>query len=235
MSFQKKQIFFLHFAGGNSYSFQFLTKKIDSDIKVHTLELPGRGKRMNENLITNYKDAVNDYLKQIKSLRTDSEYIIYGHSMGAILGFLVAAEMEKLGDHPQKIVLTGNSGPGFYETSKNKRYLLNDEDLKKELLDLGGVSKEVLNNKDLFEFFNPILRADFRVLEQEDIPGPKVNCPIYALMGSEEEQVDQINNWGNYTTGKFESEVLPGGHFFIFDHPERIAKIIEMKAKEWAV
>ena len=76
------QLFLLHFAGGSCYSFDFLKQHLDSRFEFIPLELPGRGRRTNENLLNNKEKAINDYLAQIKLIRNGEPYVIYGHSMG---------------------------------------------------------------------------------------------------------------------------------------------------------
>ena len=165
----KIQLFLLHFAGGSCYSFDFLRSYIHKDIDFIPLEIPGRGKRFKENVLKDKKGAVQDYVNQIKSLRNDQPYLIYGHSMGATLGLSVVNEMQKKGDFPLQLIVSGNPGPGIKELEvKQQRYLMNDSDFKKELRKLGGVPEEVLESEELYEFFGPIMRADFEVLEKDD-------------------------------------------------------------------
>ena len=52
----KPQLFLLHFAGGNKYSFNFLKKYLESAFELVSIELPGRGDRMSEKLITDKKN-----------------------------------------------------------------------------------------------------------------------------------------------------------------------------------
>lgn len=229
------QLFLLHFAGGNCYSYDFLKRKIkDKKISMYALELPGRGKRHNENLVLNKREAIQDYVKQIKNLRNKEPYIIYGHSMGATLGFSVVKEMEQENDAPLQLVVTGNAGPGlkvFDEDDseiKKDRYTLPDSEFKDVLRELGGIPEEVLEHKELYDFFGPIIRADFQVLEtggfiEQNI---KIDCPIHAIMGESEKRVHLIDNWKNYTTANFKSLTLPGNHFFIHEYPEEIASIL---------
>jgi surfactin synthase thioesterase subunit len=81
---------------------------------------------------------------------------------------------------------------------------------------------------DLFAFFEPILRADFEAAEASGLEQkPPIAAPLYALMGSEEENVDQIANWGRFTRSEFRSEILEGNHFFIHKHPQRMADILK--------
>lgn len=221
----KWQLFLLHFAGGSSYSYEFFNEFLDKDIEFIPLELPGRGKRMEEVFLEEIDDAVNDYVKQINKKRNKNPYMIYGHSMGATLGFHVVNKMETLNDPPQRLIVTGNAGPGTRDAKK--RHLMSDEELKEELRVLGGVPEEVLQNTDLFAFFALILRSDFALLAKEDnyTKDKSIHTPIYAAMGVEERNMDKIMNWEQYTNGNFDYNVFSGDHFFIYEHSKDLVKV----------
>ncbi|MGB8191596.1 MAG: alpha/beta fold hydrolase [Chitinophagaceae bacterium] len=224
---KKPQLFLLHFAGGNCYSFQFLMPGL-REFEVIALELPGRGKRMGEPLLKDFDSAAKDIFRQLSAKITSPEFMIYGHSMGAYLTLRVANMLEKTGKSPACIIVSGNAGPGLSERNEKKRYLMETPDLKEELKKIGGVPTELLEHEELFGFFEPILRADFEVAENNGLDDePPVNVPLYAMMGSEEEEVEEIANWSRYTTSTFKSEVLQGDHFFINKHPKRIAEIMK--------
>ncbi len=230
---QKHQIFLLHFAGGSCYSFDFLRKYIPPDLEFRPLEIPGRGKRFQEKLLKTKQAAIQDYLVQIKKLRNKQPYLIYGHSMGASLALNIVKHLEDLGDPPCHLIVSGNSGPGIKEVEaqerKRQRHLMNDEDLKEDLRTLGGMPEEILENEELYNFFSPILRADFELLESDDVEEENIilNTPIYALMGSEENYNNKIINWRRFTSNQFQYKILKGNHFFISKHPEHIANIIK--------
>lgn len=223
----KIQLFMLHFSGGNSYSFQFLKPHLLVSFDFHSLELPGRGKRIKEELLLTESDAITDLVTQIISLRNRQPYLIFGHSMGASLGLKVARKLEELGDPPKQLIVAGNAGPGI--GVEKLRSTLTDDELKKELKSLGGASDEVLDNDDLFNFFAPILRSDFKVLECSEKlpPGFKLRLPITAIMGDKEEYSEDIENWKNFTLKEFKFYLLPGNHFFIYDNPTDLMKIIK--------
>ncbi len=222
------QLFMLHFAGGNSFSFNFLKPHLPLNIAFHPLELPGRGKRSNEKLIETDSEAIEDLVSQIISRRNNKPYLIFGHSMGATFGLRVTKRLEEMGDRPKKLIVAGNAGPKI-GNDKKKRSKMNDEDLKEELRTLGGINEEVLNNEDLFNFFAPIMRSDFSLLEnsEESVPNFKITVPIVAIMGDQEEHSSQIDNWKNFTSNEFKSYLLPGHHFFIHDCPADLMEIIK--------
>lgn len=225
----KNQLFILHFAGGNTYSFEFLKKELPN-FEIFSLELPGRGKRFREKLINDKQNAIDDYYYQIKKLRNNEPYLIYGHSMGATLGLSVTSKMEALGDPPLKLIVTGNAGPGV--STKNFLYHhLDNIRLKEELIKLGGIPPEISNNNELFEFFLPIIRADFECIEKDFFSekGLKINTPLYVIMGSEEESSSQIQNWRNFVQNSFDFKILEGNHFFIYNHVKFLTTILNQE------
>ncbi|PTX63151.1 surfactin synthase thioesterase subunit [Kordia periserrulae] len=231
---RKVQLFLLHFAGGNAYSYEFLKPYLHDNVEFIPLELPGRGRRFNDNFIKSRAEAVHDYVSQINNKRNQAlPYIIFGHSMGASLGLSVAYEMQRLEDQPQLLVVSGNSGPGAPQIKgkpkKEKRYLMDDETFKNELRELGGIPEEVLENEELYTFFEPIMRSDFEILEKDTLSNElniKLLCPIYAMMGSDEDESVNIENWSRYSIAECSFELFKGNHFFIHKHPKQIINTI---------
>lgn len=224
---RKVQLFLLHFAGGNSYSFQFIAPYL-SNFELVPIELPGRGKRMAEPILHDFYAAADDVYKQIMTKLNGDKFLIYGHSMGAFLGMRVAAMLEKAGKPLAYLFVSGNSGPGIIREEKD--YLLPDKEFMDMLIKMGGLSPELLENQELLDFFLPIIRSDFEVTGKIDPPAEEpINAPIYAMMGTEEDEVEKIDNWKRFSATLCETEVMPGDHFFIHKHAQKIAKIINDK------
>lgn len=222
---KKPQLFLLHFAGGNCYSYQFMTPLLKG-FEVVSLELPGRGKRMNEPLLKNFSLAGRDIFYQVRSRLTGAPFIIYGHSLGAYLALRVAGLLQNASKPPAYLIVSGNAGPGEHTDTADLHLLPQDEFLE-ELKKLGGMPQEFLEHNDLLAFFEPVLRADFQLSGRHGLEDePPVNIPLFAMMGSEEEKNDRLANWGRFTTKAFDNTILEGNHFFIYKHPERIVNII---------
>jgi surfactin synthase thioesterase subunit len=145
--------------------------------------------------------------------------------MGAYLALRVANLLDDSNRLPVCVIVSGNPGPGV--GAEKKRHLLAPGDFIEEIRRIGGVPEELLENKELFDFFEPVLRADFEIAETVGLTGERpIKAPLFAMMGDKEEKVDQIANWTNYARNGFRYEILEGDHFFIHKHPERIAMII---------
>lgn len=221
----KKQIFLLHFAGGSTYSYDFL-KPFLQGYEFHPLELPGRGKRVTESFVNSIDAAINDYVQQILSLRNGAPFLVFGHSMGAMIGAYLTSELEKRKHFPVKFIAGGNPGPGCFVYKK--RSALPDAEFLKELKDMGGMPEDFFKHKGLIDYFIPILKSDFKVLEDdEERPIPQLKTSIIAMMGDEEEKVGLIDNWSKLTTGECKTMVVKGSHFFILKMGAKISAIFK--------
>jgi surfactin synthase thioesterase subunit len=221
----KPQLFLFHFAGGSCYSFKPLLPYLDC-FEVISLELPGRGKRMQEPLIKDFDAAVNDLFRQVREKITTTDIIIYGHSMGAYLAAAVTAMLEEQRIYPSLLCVSGTPGPGI--APNKRRYQMKTDEFIAELRRLGGVSEEFLTNMDLFSFYEPILRSDFEVSEGGNGENlTPVMAPLCAVMGDKEEYVKHITNWSRFTKSFFSHQSLEGDHFFIFNCPVETALFIK--------
>lgn len=221
----KPQLFLLHFAGGNGYSFNFLIPYLHS-FEVVALELPGRGRRVAEPLLTNFTLAARDLFRQLLAKRKGGNFAIFGHSMGATLGLSISKMLTDADQPPTCLFVGGSAGPGANEP--RNVHLLGREEFFSEVKSLGGLPEDLLSNRELLDFFEPILRADFQIADEGGLgEGHLVPLPIYAWMGSEEGTSSQIANWGKFTTKSMEYEILDGNHFFIHHHAKRIGQVMQ--------
>lgn len=207
----------LPFAGGNKYSLSFLKRKI-FDLEVVNLEYPGRGARNSESFLKDIDAIVNDiFIKIINEIGAEP-YIIYGHSMGALVGYLVCQKIEESGiRQPLKLIVSGKKSPSI----KNERILshLPDQLFWEEVIKIGGIPSELHSHHELINFYIPILRADFEVFESYNyVKKKKLNLPIDVFYGTDEEiSENEIKEWENESTEEVVVKPLKGNHFFIYN------------------
>lgn len=227
MKRNKKTLFTIPFAGGNKYAFKSFNKYLENDFILKPLELSGRGNRIAEDLMTNLSDIVDDLFYKIREYLND-EYIIYGHSMGGLLAYLLTIRIEESNLLvPSSIIISGRS----YPTMKPKkiRYNLSKEKFKDTLIELNGTPKEVLEYPELFDFFEPILRADFEAIESYSFKqDKKLNTKISILYGKDEKgfRKKDAKRWQEFTNLAIDFTQFEGGHFFIFDDTQKVCSTI---------
>jgi surfactin synthase thioesterase subunit len=215
----------LPYAGGNKYSYRSYSEKAPSFLELITLEYPGRGARMKDALMSNIADLVDDLYAQVITKINDVDYAIYGHSMGGLLTYLLTIKLlENNKKLPLHLFITGTSGPSAPGRLEKKRSLLGKKEFIQEIIDFGGMPDEMLQNEELLYFFEPILRADFKASENYIYkPHAPLNIPITVITGSAEDMTQaDIQTWQHETTQPVDFKVLPGNHFFILNHADKI-------------
>lgn len=230
---EKINVFCLPFAGGNKYSYRSYLEKAPDKLNVIPIELPGRGARMQDALCTDVHCLVDDVFNQIKD-QLDQPYVIYGHSMGTLVGYLLAHQIMK---HdlplPCHLFFTGRMGPSA-AINEEPRYLLSTPVFKEKLRQLGGIPEQILENEEVFAFFERALRADFQVVDTYQYQvQQKLPIPISVIIGEHEDiTIDEAQTWQEETSYPVVVETLPGDHFFIFQHEETILQKLAEKAVE---
>lgn len=216
------------YAGGNKYSFKELNSFFSDKVNFVTLELPGRGERIHENLLSDLPSMVNDLYGQLEPY-LENEYVVYGHSMGGMLGNLLIQNLCEAGEKlPFHFFVSGCRCPANNYTRK-MHHLLSDLKFKQELYKLGGIPEEICNSSELMDYFLPILREDFRAMEiYQNKNKAKHSVSITALAGTEEcIDEENLNGWSKETSGELKTFWFQGNHFFINSHFKEIAMLIK--------
>lgn len=231
MSTQQKKvkIFAFPFAGGSKYSYRVLNNCVPANFEWETLELPGRGSRIHEQLCTTIEELAEDAFKQIKNRVHKQDYIIYGHSMGALLGYELSKKIiEAHLPPPVCLFLTGYGAPSVKKERKISAY--DRKAFWREISDLGGLPVEILENEEMKDFFEPFLRSDFRAVENYCYQGLKapLPVPIHIRTGSDELILwKDALKWQEESLYDIDLQQLPGDHFFIFNCPEHLIMQME--------
>jgi surfactin synthase thioesterase subunit len=227
--FSNKLLFVLHYAGGSAYNMAGLKEYIGEEMEICFLELPGRGKRIKEELLTNLDSVIEDLYSKIKPMLLEcSEYSFFGHSMGALLSYLLLHKLQEKNERlPQCLFVSGARGPSI--KIEQNQSLLSSVELKLKLKEYGGSSDEILNDANLMEFFEPIIRADFKLIESYMYQAKdQISIPIVGFFGTDEKTTrEEIELWQLETIFKIQIFELPGNHFFIFENWSKISEILK--------
>lgn len=227
------QLICLPYSGGSSFAYQPLAVYWPKLWKVNTLILPGRGRRIGEPLVVDMEDLVNDCWQQIKD-DLQQPYAFFGHSLGSRLAYLLAHKAREAGCAlPVHLFLSGTKGPSVPQ-SIPYRYLFSKTAFKKKLEEYGGISGELLNNTEAFDFFEPIIRADFQAIETwKYYQNPTLNIPTTVITGTEEEMTEkEIQAWQKEFTTKVTFIKMKGNHFFLFNHSQQFVTLIQKHLQE---
>ena len=229
---EKIQLFSIPYAGGGRYSLARLTSFLPTQLEHIALELPGRGQRVTEVLLTDLPLMVDDLLRQLAAQRSGTPFLLYGHSMGGILGHELVRRLAQAGaELPRHFLVSGCAAP-CRERHLRKRHRLSDGLLTQELTKLGGLPPEVLASEELMQFCLPIIRADIQALELHAYqPAAPYPVPLTVVAGTTEglDEAD-LNEWGRETCAPVRKLRLPGNHFFINQQFHALANLLHQAA-----
>jgi external thioesterase TEII len=227
----------LPFAGGNSYSYNFLKPLLPKNIILETLEYPGRGKKSKNSFITQMNELNEDLLAQyyaVVGAVWPAKIFFYGHSIGAVIGLsLLHTINEKCPEiAPEMAIFSGHGSP--QKTAKKKLSILTDDQLVQYFQSIGSLSKTIAADKELMEYILPILRNDLKLYENYNAHYPeKLTIPLAIINGKDDNILQRdIDMWAQETTGKTKIYQLDGHHFFISQYPLVFSNLIVDLVKE---
>ncbi len=228
--------FCLPYAGGSEAIYYKWTKYLNPSIELSPIELKGRGKRYNEIFYETIDEAVEDILKNIKYRIIDNDYAIYGHSMGSLLAYELYYKIKKQKlRKPIHIFFSGYKAPNIIRKKENI-YTLPDYDFIKKVIELGGTPEELSNNEELLDIFIPIIRNDFKILENYNYEKKedKIECDVSILNGKQDSiNLEEILAWEKHVGKGFKVYSFEGDHFFINNNAKNINSIINSTLIEY--
>lgn len=221
------RLFCLPFAGGGASVFRTWGELLPDSIDVCPVQFPGREGRAREPYHEDLHELAEALAAGIEPL-LDRPYAIYGHSLGGLVGYELAAELERFGQGPTHLFVGASPAPHL-GLRRAPVYHLPDPDLIAWLGALDGTPKQVLEHPWLLKLYLPTLRADLKVFETY-LYGrhPALTCPITALAGDADAHVGRADlcAWDEHTIGGFEVVDLPGAHFFLRDQAAAVTATI---------
>jgi pyochelin biosynthesis protein PchC len=219
---------------GGSASFYFpVSKALSPRIEVLTVQYPGRQDRRFEPCITDigvFADRICEALGPWTVGRTPA---LFGHSMGATLGFEVAWRLERRANVTvPHLFASGRRAPSMRRDERVHER--DDAGVLEELRLLDGTELGLLEDPETREMVLPAIRGDYTAIETyRPSPAAELSCPVTVLIGDQDPKttLNEAYAWAAHTTAAFDLKVYRGGHFFLLQHvPEVLGLIAETLA-----
>ncbi len=226
----KIKLFCIPYAGGSAMIYNKWRKYLKEEIELVPLELAGRGKRSLYPHYNNIEDAVSDVFTLLRhEVESDMPYAIFGHSMGSVIAFELSYRIAERGfPLPVHLFFSGRKPPD--DTSELTEYhKLPDNAFINAIKRYGGMSEEVLAERELLDFFIPIIRNDFKIVETYAFLQKKsrLDCDVSVFFGKEDSMTEQdMAEFAKYCMKGFGLYEFNGGHFFILEDAESVTDTI---------
>ncbi|NTU80897.1 MAG: thioesterase [Chloroflexales bacterium] len=187
-------------------------------IELCAIVLPGREGRMRESAYTRLAPLVADLASALEPM-LDRPYAIFGHSIGALLGFELARELRRrAAPEPVHLFASARRAPHLRDADP-PLYRLSDTQLVEEMQRrYNGIPAVILADRELLSLFLPVMRADVTLADTYlYTPEPPLTCPISALGGDGDHRVshEELGAWRTHTRSSFGVQLFPGDHFYL--------------------
>jgi medium-chain acyl-[acyl-carrier-protein] hydrolase len=207
-----------HHAGGSPSSFRPWLGHLPAHVELLAARLPGREARLRETPLTRVAEIVEPLAEALAPLIADTRFVLFGHSLGALLAFELAHELRRRGlPRPSALLVSGRNAPGFGR-SLSLHQLGNRELIDEVQRIYGGIPQAILDEPELLALTLPVLRADLTVNETHElVEREPLDCLVRGYSGIDDPRVGKVGleAWGEHTSGEFEWEQCEGDHFYL--------------------
>ncbi|WP_417815553.1 thioesterase II family protein [Thalassospira alkalitolerans] len=213
------RLFCFPFAGGGGLAYRPWLTQFPSDVDVIPVSLPGREQRFGDPVIDDLATMVAALANGLKNC-LDRPFAFFGYSMGALIAHHLACHLQQSGQGvPIHLFVAARRGPTI-SGHRPPLHGLPSDAFWQGIAHYGGTPREILDNAEYRDMFEPSLRADFKLSETAISSGlPMLDCPITAFGGADDPNPVpiELDDWATATGGEFAKHILPGGHFFLRD------------------
>lgn len=216
-------------AGGDVSTYHDWEKFIPSNIDLCIIRLPGRGGRYGDELISDCHLLVKQIVDAIQDELLDLPYVMFGHSMGALLAYETCLECRRRGlPKPMGLMVSASKAPNYqmnftqdfaddYDMDDEKLYELDDDSLMERIIHIGGIPDIIKENQTYMRLLAPVFRNDLKLCETY-ITGKNepFDIPIDIFGGNADSIVSksELELWKKYTNGPATLTIFPGNHFY---------------------
>ena len=213
-------------------------QRLPRGVQVVPVELPGHGSRCALPAHTAWPALIDSLVVELaERLDGDAPFAVFGHSMGALVGFeLIHALRARCDVAP---VWFGASASVAPSRRKRETDWLNctHEEMVARLRELGGTPAELLDDRDFIDFVLPVLRADFHlcgtytpdVMSAGAVIREPLACPIGVFTGLDDRATacrNDVAAWGEETRGACTLHSFDGGHFYLDGTPDSVVACV---------
>lgn len=152
---------------------------------------------------------------------------LFGHCMGAVIAFEFARVAEAKGADVRSLWVSASQAP--YTIAQSPRLPTADAEVVANMVDLGGTDERLLADEDFVDLLVRAVRADYLAFNRyacdDDV---RLSADIHTIGGRTDHRIseDMLRQWTTHTGGAFTLSLFDGGHFYINDHIDAVAELV---------
>lgn len=229
------KLFCLPHAGGAASAFRAWLGRIPG-VSVCAVQPPGREMRLRETPHEHMESLV-DELADVVLETSGGVYAVYGHSLGALVGFELLREIRRRGGpSPVHLFVSGSAAPHYAYDDGPRVGGMSDPEVVTMLRRLGGTPEWLLSDPAVLSMIIPPFRADFSIKETYRYqPEAPLDVPVTVLASTDDPRASSasMGAWRDQTCGRFTSHTLTGGHFAVLEQARLSQAYLGEALRSW--
>jgi amino acid adenylation domain-containing protein len=220
-------LFLIHAVGGTVASYAPLSRELAGTFTVYGLESPALGRAAR--LPAALDGLVADYTRRIRAARPHGPYLLGGWSMGAVLAFEIARDLERAGERVSLLVLLDPpfAIPRDFDADAGTRFA---QDAARstgvDVTDLDLDSEPMRRRLRVFS-------AHIRLLAGYEPAGPPVRAPALIVSADSSPNAPTRDLWPDMLSGPVTVHTVPGDHYEFLRPP--LAADVAAAIRGWAI
>nr|WP_254592727.1 alpha/beta fold hydrolase [Pectobacterium polaris] len=216
----------LPFAGGSASHYQPFASGLPPWVELCAAQLPGRSTRLREAPCQRIDEVVEALRRHIP---LDKPWLLFGHSLGCRLGMSLMQALQKHGQRLPLHFIASGCRPLHLIRDISPMSSLSDAAFIQRLHGYGGTPPELLAHQELMALVLPMLRADFRLVEDYQLSSATPLPLPVTIMGGRQDQnvpVVELPQWQALFTDPATILLFEGGHFFIQQQRQAVVEAL---------
>ncbi len=214
-------------AGGAAAAYRSLAKALSAnDVDTFVVQYPQRADRRHHPAADSI-GALALELFEAGDWGSAAPLSLFGHCMGAVVAF----EFARIAEHngvPVR-VLWASAGQAPSTVAASGPLPTSDSGVLADMVDLGGTDPVLLEDEEFVELLVKAVQADYRALNAYSCrPDVRISADIHAVGGNRDHRIgrEMLASWETHTSGRFTLSDFEGGHFYLNDHLDAVARMV---------
>ncbi|BBX62368.1 phenyloxazoline synthase MbtB [Mycobacterium saskatchewanense] len=214
-------------AGGAAAAYRPLAKALSAnDVDAYVVQYPQRADRRSHPAADSI-EALAHELFEAGDWASVAPLSLFGHCMGAVVAFEFARVAERNGVPVR--VLWASAGQSPSTASGYGPLPTSADGVLADMVDLGGTDPALLDDEEFVDLLVRAVQADYRALNTYSCrPDVRIGADIHAIGGHHDHRISRevLASWETHTSGRFTVSEFEGGHFYLNDHLDAVARMV---------
>ncbi|OBI52294.1 non-ribosomal peptide synthetase [Mycobacterium sp. E787] len=214
-------------AGGAAAAYRPLAKALSANgVDAFVVQYPQRADRRHHPAHGGIEELALE-LFEAGDWASAAPLSLFGHCMGAVVAFEFARVAERLGVPVR--VLWASAGQAPSTVGAHGPLPTGESGVLADMVDLGGTEPALLEDEEFVELLVQAVQADYRALNTYACgPDVRIAADIHAVGGARDHRItrEMLTGWETHTSGQFTLSHYDGGHFYLNDHLDAVARMV---------